>query len=106
VQQLVEAAKQFGLQSGACVFPADIVSKIDSPSVEDAVHIIGIYKVPRDLTAEEYGQKFNAFVENYVALPAIQKNLVKYELVRHHSHNLDPGVSYGRLYVSGCKMTL
>ncbi|KAJ7690884.1 hypothetical protein B0H17DRAFT_1201453 [Mycena rosella] len=81
VQKLFQKAEEFGLQSGTAAFSADVVPKINrNVSTQNPVHILGIYKVPTHLSRDEYGQKFHAFVEKYIALPAIQKNLVRYEV--------------------------
>ncbi|KAJ7436904.1 hypothetical protein B0H11DRAFT_2108983 [Mycena galericulata] len=81
VQQLFKKVEEFGLQSGTSGFSADAVPKINkNVSTQNPVHILGIYQVPPHLSRDEYGQKFQAFVEKYIALPAIQKNLVRYEV--------------------------
>jgi hypothetical protein len=38
--------------------------------------------VPDHLAPAQCNQKFHALVDDFVALPIIQKNLVKYEMVR------------------------
>ncbi|KAJ7441981.1 hypothetical protein FB451DRAFT_1298050 [Mycena latifolia] len=82
VQKLFHKAEEFGLQSGTFAFSADVVYKINrNVATRNPVCITGIYKVPTHLSRDEYGAKFHAFVEKYTALPAIQKNLIRYEVV-------------------------
>ncbi|KAJ7205966.1 hypothetical protein GGX14DRAFT_397247 [Mycena pura] len=82
VQKLFQKTEDFGLQSATFAFSADVAPKINRnvTSTQKPVRIVGIYKVPTHLSRDEYGQKFHAFVEKYIALPAIQKNLVRYEV--------------------------
>ncbi|KAJ7445412.1 hypothetical protein FB451DRAFT_1292782 [Mycena latifolia] len=81
VQKLFQKAEEFGLQSGTFAFSADVVVKINrNVATQNPVCITGIYKVPTHLSRDEYGAKFHAFVEKYTALPAIQKNLIRYEV--------------------------
>ncbi|KAJ7656790.1 hypothetical protein DFH06DRAFT_1198578, partial [Mycena polygramma] len=81
VQTLFRRVEESGVQPGNWVVPAYVTPKIESSvPARDMVHIIGVYNVPRDVSVEEYSQKFHAFVDKYVALAAVQKNLVNYEL--------------------------
>ncbi|KAJ7656751.1 hypothetical protein DFH06DRAFT_1198429 [Mycena polygramma] len=81
VQALFCRAGESGVQPGNWVVPAHMTRKIKSSvPARDRVHIVGVYHVPRDVSVEEYSPKFHAFVDKYVALPAVQKNLVNYEL--------------------------
>lgn len=82
MQKLFQKAKEFGLQSGTSTFSTDDMPKINrNVSMQNPVRILGIYKVPTHLSHDEYVKNFHTFVEKYVALPAIQKNLVRYEVV-------------------------
>jgi hypothetical protein len=82
VKKLFDSAKEFGHQKGTSAFATDVVQKIDHPTTQHGIHSIGIYTVPAHLSLDEYGQKFHRVVENFLALPAVKKNLLKYELVR------------------------
>ncbi|KAJ7288872.1 hypothetical protein C8J57DRAFT_1281464 [Mycena rebaudengoi] len=80
VEKLFDSAKEFGHQKGTSAFATDVVQKIDHPTTQHGIHSIGIYTVPAHLSLDEYGQKFHRVVENFLALPAVKKNLLKYEL--------------------------
>jgi hypothetical protein len=82
VEKLFDSAKEFGLQKGTSAFATDVVQKIDHPTTQHGIHSIGIYTVPVHLSLDEYSQKFHRVVDNFLALPAVKKNVLKYELVR------------------------
>ncbi|KAJ7046427.1 hypothetical protein C8F04DRAFT_1064214, partial [Mycena alexandri] len=77
-------AGDLGLLDGSSAFSVDVVpkAKVDSSeaTTEKSVHAIGIHKVPPHLSEEQYTQKFHAFVDKLIAVPAARQNLIKYEL--------------------------
>jgi hypothetical protein len=44
---------------------------------------IGIHKAPPNLSREEFEAKAGAIVDAIVALPVVQKNLLKLEIVKY-----------------------
>jgi hypothetical protein len=44
-----------------------------------------IYKVPSNVSVEQYPQKYLALVENWIARPAVRKNLIEFEQVRRRT---------------------
>ncbi|KAJ7793822.1 hypothetical protein B0H13DRAFT_1935379 [Mycena leptocephala] len=72
--------KEFGMHIGARAFSVDVVPKIDSPAGQSGVHLMGVYTVPDHLATAQHEQKFHALVDDFVAFPIIQKNLMKYEM--------------------------
>ncbi|KAF7337080.1 hypothetical protein MVEN_02145200 [Mycena venus] len=84
VQNLFDRAKEFCLQCSTSAFCVDVVPKSnwdssDSSTSRDA-HAIGIYKAPRNLSAEDYTKKMHALLDAWVGLSGIQKHGAKYEL--------------------------
>ncbi|KAJ6471416.1 hypothetical protein C8R45DRAFT_1014203 [Mycena sanguinolenta] len=79
VQKTVQRA---GLPAEAYAFGIDVHPLIDRDSrvaPSDRVRLMGIYEVPEHISKEEYGQGFDRFSENFTAIPAVQKNIVKFE---------------------------
>ncbi|KAJ6514465.1 hypothetical protein C8R47DRAFT_572400 [Mycena vitilis] len=93
VQALFRKAEESGVRPGHWLVPSYVTRKIESSvPAQDMVHIIGVYNVPPDVSVEEYSQKFHVFVDKYVALAAVQKNLVNYDLweLRSATNGEDP----------------
>jgi hypothetical protein len=84
VRRLVEKGKEFGPPSGSYVFAADVVAKYDNPAPRDgATHVISVYNVPPHVSSRkfEHDQKFEEFVDNFLAAPKVKKNVVRLEMV-------------------------
>ncbi|KAJ7776320.1 hypothetical protein B0H16DRAFT_1506346 [Mycena metata] len=81
VIKLGDRGREFQMQSGASSFSVEVVAVSRFPSRKDTIPIIGIYKVPRQFAAEQYGAKFKTFMDNSGKLPVIERNQVKLEAV-------------------------
>jgi hypothetical protein len=84
VRRLVEKGKEFVPPSGSYVFAADVVAKYDNPAPRDgAAHLISVYNVPPHVSSRnfEYDQKYEEFIDNFLAVPNVKKNVVKLEMV-------------------------
>ncbi|KAF8175909.1 hypothetical protein K438DRAFT_1847264 [Mycena galopus ATCC 62051] len=80
VQRKCEAAESFGLQTGARVFSVDaeqVIDRISSVAPENRVHLVCIYKVPENISPEQYGKGVSKFLDDWAALPTVQKNFMK-----------------------------
>ncbi|KAF7297394.1 hypothetical protein MIND_00973000 [Mycena indigotica] len=82
---LVWNGASFGLQDGACVFSADIVTKIDqykSPKGHETCHGLFVFKIPSEyhFTVGEYHKKIEDMVDKFIALPIAQQHLVKHTI--------------------------
>jgi hypothetical protein len=65
----------------------DVVPKINSSvTPTGGIHVMGFYNVPPHVSFEQHVQKHHAFMDNAVALPAVQKNFRKLERVRRLSY--------------------
>ncbi|KAF7354238.1 hypothetical protein MVEN_01111600 [Mycena venus] len=101
VQKMVKRAEDFGLPSATCAFGIDVERTMDRVScveAADRVHLVCIYKVPENISAEEYSRGFESFTETFPGVPTIQENFVKFEkwlpnnVLDDHLH----GVGYSR----------
>jgi hypothetical protein len=84
VRRLVEKGKEFGPPSGSYVFAADVVAKYDNPAPRDgAAHLFTVYNVPPHVSSRklEHDQKYEEFVDNFLAVPKVKKNIVRLEMV-------------------------
>jgi hypothetical protein len=64
----------------------DVVQKIDSSvTPTGGIRVMGFYNVPPYVFSEQHFQKHHVFMDNAVALPAMQKNFRKLERVRRLS---------------------
>jgi hypothetical protein len=82
VQKVV--ARESGLLD-ACTFCADVVPKFDSHATPNGIHNVVIYKMPSNVSVEQYPQKYLALIDNWIARPAVWKNLIKFEQVRRRT---------------------
>jgi len=80
--ELIAGAEQFKPERGACLFSAQATAKIDKPGPKERVFGIAILKVPHDLPIEQYERKLDAISDRFVALPIIQKYVLKSTLWR------------------------
>ncbi|KAJ6502802.1 hypothetical protein C8R47DRAFT_216335 [Mycena vitilis] len=81
VRTILERGKEFGLQSPSlAAFSVDVVTKVSTCTPEEGIHSIGIFKLPSNLSAEDYCEKFRRLAENFVGLPMIASDLLRYEL--------------------------
>ncbi|KAJ7896581.1 hypothetical protein B0H13DRAFT_1885086 [Mycena leptocephala] len=88
VRRLVEKGKEFGPPSGSYVFAADVVPKYDNPAPRDsAAHVISVYNVPPHVSSRkfEHDQKFEEFIDNFLAAPKVKKNVVRLEMWKHNN---------------------
>ncbi|KAF8175908.1 hypothetical protein K438DRAFT_83296 [Mycena galopus ATCC 62051] len=88
VQQKCQAAESFGLLTGTRAFCADVEQIMDRDShvaPGDRVHALCIYKVPENLSPEQYGKGFSRYFDDFAALPSIQKNCVKVQKLVQNS---------------------
>ncbi|KAJ7121556.1 hypothetical protein C8R44DRAFT_876945 [Mycena epipterygia] len=71
VQKVVEKGKEFGLHSNSYGFSAEVVAKHDNPALR-----------------MQHDQKFENFIDNFLSVPAVKKNFVRFEMWQHN-HMLD-----------------
>ncbi|KAJ7894047.1 hypothetical protein B0H13DRAFT_2339429 [Mycena leptocephala] len=86
-QLITGAEKEFSLQSGACSFSADVLTRIDATSSHDQnddalSHLICIFKIPPHLTTDEFQPKFKKWIDGFASLPVTKKVVVKHTEVR------------------------
>ncbi|KAJ7019729.1 hypothetical protein C8F04DRAFT_1146897 [Mycena alexandri] len=97
VKKLLLAAKTSGFQAGACVFAADVNTKIDDPTPAELNLWVGIYKIPSHLSRVEFEQKMDALSDDYIAGPLSQKHFVNHSVWKQNSsiarHVQDAGLS-------------
>jgi hypothetical protein len=82
VKRLFAGAEDFGFHSSACVFSADVVTRVDVPTPTDRVRWIGIYKVPRHMLPIQFKAEMGALIDRCVALPIWHQNVLKHTTVR------------------------
>ncbi|KAJ7885002.1 hypothetical protein B0H13DRAFT_2343348 [Mycena leptocephala] len=82
VQKLVGNGQAFALHSNSYGFSADVDAKLDNPAPQEAVHLICVYNVPPHLSTTQHDQKFEAFIDNFVAIPAWKHNTMLDDHVR------------------------
>ncbi|KAJ7742941.1 hypothetical protein DFH07DRAFT_1063617 [Mycena maculata] len=80
VQKLLAGAQEFGYHEEANVFSADVVTKIDTYTPKDRVHIICICKVPPKMSKERFSQKMEAFMDRTLTHPMVERNVLKYTM--------------------------
>ncbi|KAF8147310.1 hypothetical protein K438DRAFT_484412 [Mycena galopus ATCC 62051] len=95
VQKIVANIQESGLLSDSHSFCMDVLPKIDNPTPASGIHTIGIYQTPPNLPAEKFSQKFLAFIDKWIAHPAVKKNLVNYELWMNNSMFIDHMRAFG-----------
>ncbi|KAF8175901.1 hypothetical protein K438DRAFT_1979410 [Mycena galopus ATCC 62051] len=81
-------AESFGLLTGTRAFCADVEQIMDRDShvaPGDRVHLMCIYKVPENISPEQYGKGFSRYFDDFAALPSIQKNCVKIQTLFQNS---------------------
>ncbi|KAJ7060207.1 hypothetical protein C8F01DRAFT_191107 [Mycena amicta] len=83
---LVAGGASFGLHDGACVFSADVVTKIDhckSPKGSETCHGIFIFKIPAEWhpDVDEYHKKVEDMVDKFIQLPIAEQHIVKHTIV-------------------------
>ncbi|KAF7340344.1 hypothetical protein MVEN_01953600 [Mycena venus] len=94
-QKVAENGKEFGLHSNSYGFAADVVTKLDNPSPQGAVHMMFVYGVPPHVSTAHHDQKFNEFTDNFVAIPAVRKNFVTFEVWQHNTKLEDHFRNFG-----------
>ncbi|KAJ7054642.1 hypothetical protein C8F01DRAFT_480401 [Mycena amicta] len=82
---LVAGGASFGLHDGACVFSADVVTKIDhckSPKGSETCHGIFIFKIPAEWhpDVDEYHKKVEDMVDKFIQLPIAEQHIVKHTI--------------------------
>ncbi|KAJ7676534.1 hypothetical protein DFH06DRAFT_1428042, partial [Mycena polygramma] len=81
VKTILERGKEFGLQSPSlAAFSVDVITKISPCTPEQGINSIGIFKLPGNLSAEDYREKFRRLAENFIEMPLIASDLLRYEL--------------------------
>ncbi|KAJ7817737.1 hypothetical protein B0H14DRAFT_2841530 [Mycena olivaceomarginata] len=80
VLKFYEREHEFCIQTKATAFCVDVVPKLGSPTSRDNAHSIGVYKVPRHLSVEEYTKRFHAVIDSWVGLPSTKEHGAKYEV--------------------------
>ncbi|KAJ6562218.1 hypothetical protein B0H19DRAFT_1233922, partial [Mycena capillaripes] len=83
VLEVFKKGKEFGLHNGSFGLAADVVPKIDNPTPRDRIHLICVYKASPNVSPD-HDQKFDAMLDNFVALPGLQKNVVNFEMWRNN----------------------
>ncbi|KAF8192372.1 hypothetical protein K438DRAFT_2018062 [Mycena galopus ATCC 62051] len=87
MQKIVQGAQNL-LEAGACTFTVDVQQLVDRDShvaPGDRVHLLGIYKVPAQMSREEYGQEWHKFMNKYLAIPEVANNHLKLETYFHNT---------------------
>ncbi|KAJ7846899.1 hypothetical protein B0H14DRAFT_3131087 [Mycena olivaceomarginata] len=79
-RQAFEKGKEFGLQTYSSGFSAEVVAKIDDPAPQDAAHLVCVYNVPPHISSLQHDQKFEDFINNFISVPAVQKNFIRFEM--------------------------
>jgi hypothetical protein len=82
VRKTLEKGKEFGLHNSSYGFSAEVVAKHDNPAPQDGVHLLCVYNVPPHVSGQEHDQKFENFIDNFLSVPAVKKNFVRFEMVR------------------------
>jgi len=85
VRKVAEKGHEFGLQSNGYAFAADVIAKHDNPAPQDGAHLICVYNVPPHISTQEHDQKFEDFIDNFLAVPAVKKNFVRFEMWQHNN---------------------
>ncbi|KAJ7896585.1 hypothetical protein B0H13DRAFT_2338318 [Mycena leptocephala] len=86
-RRLIEKGKEFVPPSGSCVFAADVVAKHDNPAPRDAAHLFCVYNIPPHVSSRkfEHDQNFEEFIDNFLAVPKVKKNFVRFEMWKHNN---------------------
>jgi hypothetical protein len=50
---------------------------------KDRVRVVAVYTAPRTVSREQTRNHFESVVDEFVALPVFQRNVLRYELVRY-----------------------
>jgi hypothetical protein len=87
LQSLVAAAEEMTPERGATVFSAHVLEKLNKPGRDhkDNLRVVGLFKVPQHLTPAQHALKLEALVDNIVAHPTIQKNMLGYTMASRPS---------------------
>ncbi|KAJ7265240.1 hypothetical protein C8J57DRAFT_1511799 [Mycena rebaudengoi] len=72
--------KELGLQTYSSAFSAKVVAKIDNPAPQDAAHLVCVYNVPPHISSLPHDQKFEDFIDDFLSVPAVWKNFVRFEI--------------------------
>ncbi|KAJ6493903.1 hypothetical protein C8R47DRAFT_1267200 [Mycena vitilis] len=81
VKTILERGREFGLQSPTlAAFSVDVITKISPCTSEQGINSIGVFKLPGNLSAEDYREKFRRLAENFIEMPLIASDLLRYEL--------------------------
>ncbi|KAJ7896564.1 hypothetical protein B0H13DRAFT_2338295 [Mycena leptocephala] len=86
-RQVIEKGKELGPPSGSYFFAADVVAKHDNPAPRDAAHLFCVYNVPPHVSSRkfEHDQNFEEFIDNFLAVPKVKKNFVRFEMWKHNN---------------------
>ncbi|KAJ7885804.1 hypothetical protein B0H13DRAFT_1889431 [Mycena leptocephala] len=86
-RRLIEKGKEFGPPSGSYVFAADVIAKHDNPAPRDGAHLFCVYNVPPHVSSRkfEHDQNFEEFIDNFLAVPKVKKNFVRFEMWKHNN---------------------
>jgi hypothetical protein len=59
------------------------VAKHDNPAPRDGAHLFCVYNVPPHVSSRkfEHDQNFEEFIDNFLAVPKVKKNFVRFEMV-------------------------
>src|ERR1700761_6731075 len=82
----MEAGRSWGFHDGACVFSADVVTKLDSDATRDRNVVVAILKVPAHVSPAEFRGKIDALLDGIHELrkpPAIRSTMVRRVLDMH-----------------------
>jgi hypothetical protein len=82
------------------VFGTDMVTDIDTPASEGDITRINIYRCPPNLSTAEFYKRMREFLQEFGALPVVQKHMLKYARVccpfLHYSPTSRPRCSGSR----------
>jgi hypothetical protein len=82
VAKTISGAPEF---AGASMVLADVVTRIDAPSLGKSTTCIAIFKRPSNRSTEQLYQEVAEVSDAFAALPTAQMNMVNHTVVRWRS---------------------
>ncbi|KAK7042049.1 hypothetical protein R3P38DRAFT_3178619 [Favolaschia claudopus] len=79
VSNVMAKGKEFGFHNGSSASATNLSAKGEAGVPEDGIHVFCVYNVPPELSAtEEHGPHFEAFIDDFLCVPAVKKNFLKF----------------------------
>ncbi|KAK6988596.1 hypothetical protein R3P38DRAFT_3331936 [Favolaschia claudopus] len=79
VRNVMAKGKEFGFYEGSSASATDLSSKVEAAVPEDGIHLFCVYNVPPELSAtEEHGPHFEAFIDDFLRVPAVKKIFLRF----------------------------